>query len=90
MASCEGLLADASIVRVKLSELRLRRPRQWGACWLALLLWRELQLDLFWSKRLGSSRKGTRWDQVLFVLVAYRLLAPGSEWRLRARRHRAQ
>jgi len=25
------------------------------------------------------SRKGTRWDQVLFVLVAYRLLAPGSE-----------
>ncbi|SRR5712692_3869708 len=43
---CEGLLADASIVRVKLSELRLRRPRQWGACWLALLLWRELQLNL--------------------------------------------
>src|SRR5467141_4084593 len=79
---CEGQLADASIVRVKLSELRLRRPRQWGACWLALLLWRELQLDLFWSKRLGESRKGTRWDQVLFVLVAYRLLAPGSEWRL--------
>ena len=29
-----------------------------------------------------ASRKGTRWDQVLFVLVAYRLLAPGSEWRL--------
>ena len=55
---------------------------RWGACWLALLLWRELQLDLFWSKRLGSSRKGTRWDQVLFVLAAYRLLAPGSEWRL--------
>src|SRR5437868_2236176 len=53
-----------------------------GACWLALLLWRELQLDQFWSKRLGVSRKGTRWDQVLFVLVAYRLLAPGSEWRL--------
>ena len=79
---CEGVLADASIVRVKLSELQLRRPRQWGACWLALLLWRELQLDLFWCKRLGVSRKGTRWDQVLFVLVAYRLLAPGSEWRL--------
>src|SRR5256885_9017322 len=42
----------------------------------------ELQLDQFWSKRLGVSRKGTRWDQGLFVLVAYRLLAPGSEWRL--------
>src|SRR5580700_8938234 len=46
------------------------------------MLWRELQLDQFWSKRLGVSRKGTHWDQVLFVLVAYRLLAPGSEWRL--------
>jgi len=44
--------------------------------------WRELQLDQFWSKRLEVSRKGTHWDQVLFVLVAYRLLAPGSEWRL--------
>src|SRR5207244_5529041 len=74
----EGLLADASVVGVRLSELRLRRPRQWGACWLALTLWRELQLDQFWSKRLGVSRKGTHWDQVLFVLVAYRLLAPAA------------
>jgi hypothetical protein len=79
---CEGLVSDASIVRVKLSQVRLRRPRQWGACWLALTLWRELGLDGFWGERLGPSRKGTRWDQVLFVLVAYRLLAPGSEWRL--------
>src|SRR5207302_9354274 len=79
---CEGLLADASIVGVKLSELRLCRPRQWGACWLALLLWRGPQLDLFWSKRLGGSRKGARWAPVLFVLRAYRLPAPGREGRL--------
>src|SRR5437763_4372302 len=44
---CAGMLADASIVHVKLSQLQLRRPRQWGACWLALMLWRELQLDQF-------------------------------------------
>ena len=79
---CEGLLPDASIVRLRLSQLRLCRPRQWGACWLALSLWEELQLDRFWAERLPASRKGTRWDQELFVLVAYRLLAPGSEWRL--------
>src|SRR3982075_4582786 len=30
---CEGLLAAASILRVKLSELQLRRPRPWGAGW---------------------------------------------------------
>ncbi len=29
-----------------------------------------------------SSRKGTRWNQVLQVLAAYRLIAPGSEWKL--------
>jgi hypothetical protein len=79
---CEGFLPDASIVRLKLSHVRLYRPRQWGACWLTLTLWREVQLDRFWAERLPASRKGTRWDQVLMVLVAYRLLAPGSEWRL--------
>ncbi len=79
---CEGLLGDGSIVRLRLSQVRLLRPRQWGACWLALRLWRELGLDGFWSEHLGASRKGTRWEQVLFVLVAYRLLSPGSEWRL--------
>jgi len=46
-----------------------------------LELWRELGLDAFWAERLAISRKGTRWDQVLLVLVAYRLIAPGSEWR---------
>jgi hypothetical protein len=79
---CEGLLSDSSVVRLKLSEFKLYRPRQWGACWLALSLWRELKLDGFWAERLPVSRKGTRWDLVLFVLVAYRLLSPGSEWRL--------
>jgi transposase len=79
---CEGVLSDESIVKLRLSQLRLCRPRQWGACWLALKLWEELQLDQFWARRLHPSRKGTRWDQVLFVLVAYRLLSPGSEWRL--------
>jgi hypothetical protein len=45
-------------------------------------LWDELQLDRFWSERLPVNRKGTRWDQVLQVLVSYRLPAPGSEWKL--------
>jgi hypothetical protein len=79
---CEGVLPDASIVRLKLTQVRLSRPRQWGACWLAVKLWEELRLDGFWADRLPASRKGTRWDQVLLVLTAYRLIAPGAEWRL--------
>jgi hypothetical protein len=79
---CDGLLSDESIVRLRLTAMRLRRPRQWGACWLTQRLWQALELDAFWVERLSPSRKGTRWDQVLFVLAAYRLIAPGSEWRL--------
>ena len=49
---------------------------------MALNLWSELALDRFWAERLGPSRKGTRWHQVLLLLATYRLLAPGSEWHL--------
>jgi hypothetical protein len=77
---CEAVAPDESVVRLRLAQLRLQRPRQWGACWLALKLWQELRLYGFFAERLTASRKGTRWDQILFVLVAYRLIAPGSEW----------
>ena len=73
---------DPHIVRVKLSELQLRHPRQWGACWLTCHLYEELGLPQFWAERLPPSRKGTRWDLVLQTLCAYRLIDPGSEWRL--------
>jgi hypothetical protein len=79
---CEVAAGDASVVQLRLSEMQLHRPRQWGACWLAGQLWQELQLDRFWADRLPPSRKKTRWDQVLQVLATYRLIAPGSEWRL--------
>ena len=80
--ACAATASDASVVHLRLSEMRLCRPRQWGACWLAGQLWHDLHLDRFWADRLPASRKGTRWDLVLQVLVAYRLIAPGSEWKL--------
>src|ERR1700688_3677637 len=79
---CEAVAGDASVVQLRLSEMQLHRPRQWGPCWLAGQLWQELQLDRFWADRLPPNRKKTRWDQVLQVLATYRLIAPGSEWRL--------
>jgi hypothetical protein len=79
---CTGVAPDASVVQLRLADMRLCRPRQWGACWLAGQLWQALELDRFWADRLPPSRKGTHWDQVLQVLVSYRLIAPGSEWKL--------
>ena len=73
---------DCEAVRIRLDGIELRHPRQWGACWLAVELWNLLELDGFWGDRLGRSRKGTRWLNVLKTLVAYRLIDPGSEWRL--------
>lgn len=75
-------VADSEVVQIRLGALSLRRPRQWGGCWLAGALWDQLQLDGFWLPRLKPSRKGTRWLNVLKTLVFYRLLDPGSEWRL--------
>lgn len=73
---------EHDVVQVKLSELSLKRARQWGACWLAIELWNQLELDTFWQDRLTASRKGTRWLNVFKTLVSYRLIDPGSEWRL--------
>ena len=72
---------NCEVVRVRVDRMRLRRPRQFGACWLALHLWSLLGLDEFWASRLPPSRKGTRWANVLQALVAYRLIDPGSEFR---------
>jgi transposase len=69
-------------VQVRLAEFALRRPRQWGACWVGCRLWDQLQLDEFWRQRLPDSREGTCWRQVLETLAVYRLIDPGSEWRL--------
>src|SRR3974377_1320394 len=77
-----GPVGDEEIVRIRIKELSLHRPRQWGACWLAVQLWGQLGLDRFWAEHLPPSGKGTRWDWVLQILVVYRLLDPGSEWRL--------
>ena len=55
-------VAEQDIVRIRLAEMQLRRPRQWGACWLACQVYEQLKLDEFWASRLPPSRKGTRWD----------------------------
>jgi len=69
-------------VSVRLREFEMHRARQWGGCWLFTQAWKELGLEEFWRQRLGVSREGTDWEHVLETLCCYRLLEPGSEWRL--------
>ena len=69
-------------VQVRLDAMELHRPRQWGACWLACHLYEQLELDRFFAPLLPDSREGTNWQHILQTLVCYRLIDPGSEWRL--------
>jgi transposase len=75
--------ADAiDSVQVKLSEMKLERARPYGNCWLGCELWRQLQLDRFWSGKLPAGRESVAWPQVLELLVVNRLIDPGSEFRV--------
>jgi hypothetical protein len=73
---------DCEVVQVRLNQLPLRRPRQWGACWLACQVWERLPLGEFWSAKLPPARHGTRWLNVFKTWGCYRLLDPGRAWRL--------
>jgi len=75
-------LTDRDVIHVRVNQMRLEHPRQWGACWMALLLWDQLRLDSYWAEKLPASREGTRWLNVLKLLVCYRLIKPRSEWYL--------
>src|SRR3974390_1912110 len=55
---------DDQVVQIRLRDLRVRRPREWGACWLACYLYAQLGLDAFWAERLPPRRQGTRRGRV--------------------------
>src|SRR4030081_3959895 len=74
--------AQSHGVQVRLDAMELHRPRQWGACWLACQLYEQLGLNRFWAHCLRDSREGTCWQDILQTLVCYRLIDPGSEWRV--------
>lgn len=76
-----GVSPISPAIQIRLGEFEVCRPRQWGACWLALGLWKTLRLDEFWTERLPASREGTEWRLILKALSVYRLIDPGSEWR---------
>src|ERR1700690_1411308 len=77
------LPADAiDSVQVKLSEMKLERARPYGNCWLGCELWRQLELDRFWERKLPRGREDVGWSQVLELLVVNRLIDPGSEFRV--------
>jgi hypothetical protein len=68
-------------VQVQRHEMKLRRARPYGNCWLGCELWRQLELDRFWEQKRERGREAVSWAQVLELLVVNRLIEPGSEFR---------
>lgn len=70
---------DPDVVRVRVSQVRFQRVRQFGNCFLGLALWRRLELDRFWEALLDGQGADVPWSRVAALLAINRLCAPSSE-----------
>ena len=64
------------------SRLQLRLPRQWGGVLAGLPVVGPAAIGRLLGAAPARSRKSTRWLNVLNTVVSYRLIDPGSKWRL--------
>jgi transposase len=64
---------------IKLSSIRLERPRDFGDVWLAWGLWRMLGLDEFFEQQIERGREDVSWGTMAAVLTIARFCEPASE-----------
>jgi transposase len=64
---------------VKLSSIRLERPRDFGDIWLAWGLWRMLGLDEFFDERIERGREEVSWGTMAAIHTIARFCEPASE-----------
>jgi len=71
--------ADDEPVLVRLSGVRFERLRDFGDVWLALGLWRLLQLDRLLAKLMPIGREDVGWSDMAAILTLARFCEPASE-----------
>jgi len=71
---------DVDTIPIKLSKMKLSKPRTFGDCWLGCEIWDQLGLDKFWSERIDTTRSPLNYSKVLKLLTVNRLIKPGSEF----------
>ena len=67
-------------IQVKLSQMKLCRPRSFGNCRLACLLWKQLSLDEFRQERIDELRGDIEWSKAVKLLAVNCLIQPASEF----------
>jgi transposase len=70
---------DDETVWVELRGIRMERLRSFGDVWLALGLWRLLELDVLLKKLMPTGREDVSWETVAAILAIARLCRPKSE-----------
>ena len=70
---------DPDVARVRVSQVRFERVRQFGNCFLGWVLWQRLGLDRFFQIRLDPEAAEVPWSRVAALLAINRLCAPSSE-----------
>ena len=70
---------DEEPVLVRLKGIALERVRQFGVVWLALGLWRLLELDQVLARLIPDGREEVPWATVAAILTAARFCQPQSE-----------
>ena len=53
-----GPVDDEQLIQVRLKDLEVRNARQWGACWLACELYKQLKLDQFFRRTPARQPQG--------------------------------
>jgi transposase len=71
--------ADDEAVWVELRGIRMERLRSFGDVWLALGLWRLLELDGLLTKLMPEGREDVPWASIAAILTIARLCRPKSE-----------
>lgn len=70
---------DQRVEAVKIGKVRVERVRRFGDLWLALALWRKLELDEFFARQMERGREAIDWDVMSSVSTIARFCYPSSE-----------
>lgn len=73
---CENI--DA--IPLRLSGMKLQKPRAFGDFWLGCEIFDRLGLDTFFSERIDTTKSPVPYSKVLKLLTVNRLIRPGSEF----------
>jgi len=76
----DDICKDVDAIPLRLSGMKLQKPRAFGDCWLGCEIWDQLGLDTFFSDRIDTAKSPVPYSKVLKLLTVNRLIKPGSEF----------